>query len=70
MATSSSWCSAPTKNPAGVQLTNLLVHEEIRADADGMHRVALESYGYRWFRVGGLGYALHVQRDSRAGVKW
>lgn len=58
------------KNPAGVQLTNLLVNEEIRADAAGMHRVALESYGYRWFRVGGLGYALHVQRDSGAGVKW
>ena len=58
------------KNPAGVQLTNLLVNEEIRADDDGMHRVALESYGYRWFRVGGLGYALHVVRDSGAGVKW
>ena len=58
------------KNPDGVRLTNLLVNEEIRADADGTHRVALESYGYRWYRVGGLGYALRVQRDSGAGVKW
>ena len=58
------------KSPAGVQLTNLMVNEEIHADADGMHRVSLESYGYRWFRVGGLGYALHVERDSGAGVKW
>lgn len=58
------------KNPAAVQLTNLLVNEEVHADPDGMHRVALEAYGYRWFRVGGLGYALHLERDSGGGVKW
>jgi maltose alpha-D-glucosyltransferase/alpha-amylase len=57
-------------HPEGQLLSNLLVNEEIHADASGMHEIALESYGYRWFRVGGLGYALHVVRDSGAGVKW
>jgi maltose alpha-D-glucosyltransferase/alpha-amylase len=52
------------------RLTNLLVNEEVRADKAGRFHVALESFGYRWFRVGGLGYALAVQRDSGAGIKW
>jgi maltose alpha-D-glucosyltransferase/alpha-amylase len=52
------------------RLTNLLVSEEVRADKAGRFHVALESFGYRWFRVGGLGYALAVQRDSGAGIKW
>jgi maltose alpha-D-glucosyltransferase / alpha-amylase len=56
--------------PDGGRLTNLLVNEELHADKSGKYRVSLESFGYRWFRVGGLGYALHVQRDSGAGVKW
>jgi hypothetical protein len=30
----------------------------------------MESHGYRWFRIGGMNYALHVQRDSGAGIKW
>ena len=57
-------------HPEGQLLSNLLVNEEVRADKTGTHHIALESYGYRWFRVGGLGYALHVQRDSGAGIKW
>jgi len=56
--------------PDGGRLTNLLVNEELHVDKSGTYRVALESFGYRWFRVGGLGYALHAQRDSGAGVKW
>lgn len=56
--------------PDGDHLTNHLVNEEIHADADGQHRVALEAYGYRWFRVGGMAYALRLTRDSGAGVKW
>jgi maltose alpha-D-glucosyltransferase/alpha-amylase len=56
--------------PDGERMTNLLVNEELRVDKSGTYRVSLESFGYRWFRVGGLGYALHVQRDSGAGVKW
>ena len=37
---------------------------------DGVHRVTLEALGYRWYRVGGMGYALRMVRDSGAGVKW
>jgi maltose alpha-D-glucosyltransferase/alpha-amylase len=58
------------KDPRGTQLTNLLVNETIYADPDGMHHIALEAYGYRWFRVGDMGYALHVERDSGAGINW
>jgi maltose alpha-D-glucosyltransferase/alpha-amylase len=25
---------------------------------NGKHRIALEGYGYRWYRVGGLGHIL------------
>jgi maltose alpha-D-glucosyltransferase/alpha-amylase len=57
-------------HPEGRLLSNLLVNDEVHADKAGMHRIALESYGYRWFRVGGMSYALHVQRDSGAGIKW
>jgi maltose alpha-D-glucosyltransferase/alpha-amylase len=49
------------KGEGGDLLTNLLAENESRAQADGAHRVALEEYGYRWFRVGGLGYALKRQ---------
>jgi maltose alpha-D-glucosyltransferase/alpha-amylase len=58
------------KAEGGDHLINLLVNEEIHADADGMHRVTLEALGYRWYRVGGMGYALRMVRDSGAGVKW
>ena len=33
-------------------LANLIDVEELRADADGVHRVTLEPYGSRWFRLG------------------
>jgi maltose alpha-D-glucosyltransferase/alpha-amylase len=56
--------------PDSDRLTNLLVNEELHPDKSGKYRVALESFGYRWYRVGGLGYAMHLQRDSGAGVKW
>jgi maltose alpha-D-glucosyltransferase/alpha-amylase len=54
----------------GEHLVNLLVNDEIFAGPDGVHRVALEALGYRWYRVSGMGYALRAQRDSGAGVKW
>ncbi len=38
-------------------LVNLLADDHSRA-ADGVHRLQLEPYGYRWFRVGGLDYLL------------
>jgi maltose alpha-D-glucosyltransferase / alpha-amylase len=43
-------------------LVNLLVEEESRADAQGRHRIALEAYDYRWYRVGGLNYVIRRQK--------
>jgi maltose alpha-D-glucosyltransferase/alpha-amylase len=44
-------------NP-GRKLCNLLAADHSDADARGRHKIVLESYGYRWYRVGGLGYLL------------
>jgi maltose alpha-D-glucosyltransferase/alpha-amylase len=49
------------KGEGGDLLTNLLVESESRAQENGSHRIAIEEFGYRWFRVGGLGYALQRQ---------
>jgi maltose alpha-D-glucosyltransferase/alpha-amylase len=38
-------------------LINLLTPDHSKADK-GKHRVCLEAYGYRWYRVGGLDYLL------------
>ena len=46
------------KNRDGERLINLLSEDHSRADAKGRHRILLETYGYRWFRVGGLDYLL------------
>jgi maltose alpha-D-glucosyltransferase/alpha-amylase len=42
----------------GKLLVNLLGEEHSRADKNGKHRLVIEAYGYRWFRVGGLDYLL------------
>ncbi|HEX3035203.1 MAG TPA: glycosyl hydrolase, partial [Thermodesulfobacteriota bacterium] len=47
----------------GEMLVNLLVKDESKADRGGFHKIALEAYGYRWYRVGDLNYALHRSRD-------
>jgi maltose alpha-D-glucosyltransferase/alpha-amylase len=39
-------------------LVNLLAEDHSRADGRGRHKLVLEPYGYRWFRVGGLDYLL------------
>jgi maltose alpha-D-glucosyltransferase/alpha-amylase len=39
-------------------LINLLSENHSRADHAGFHRILLEPYGYRWYRVGGLDYLL------------
>lgn len=49
----------------GRVLVNLLSEDHSRADADGKHRVMLEAYGYRWYRVGGLDYLL-IRSDIEA----
>jgi maltose alpha-D-glucosyltransferase/alpha-amylase len=42
----------------GQLLINLLSEDPSHADADGRHRLVIEAYGYRWYRVGGLDYLL------------
>ncbi|MDP9013422.1 MAG: alpha-amylase family protein, partial [Pseudomonadota bacterium] len=42
----------------GRLLINLLSEDHSHAHADGKHRLLLEAYGYRWYRVGGLDYLL------------
>jgi maltose alpha-D-glucosyltransferase / alpha-amylase len=39
-------------------LINLLSKDHSYPQTDGKHCIALEPYGYRWFRVGGLGHVL------------
>jgi maltose alpha-D-glucosyltransferase/alpha-amylase len=43
----------------GDVLVNLLTTGESRAADDGQHRISIEAYGYRWYRVGGLNYVLN-----------
>lgn len=43
----------------GERLADLLGANDSSARRDGRHHVALEAFGYRWFRVGSLNYALH-----------
>jgi maltose alpha-D-glucosyltransferase/alpha-amylase len=43
---------------AGAHLINLLAEDHSHADKRGQHRIVLEPYGYRWYRVGGLDYLL------------
>ena len=45
-------------------LVTILADDESRAGADGRHRIALESYGYHGYRVGGLDCALRHQRAA------
>ena len=42
----------------GKLLVNLLSEDHSEADGRGQHRLVIEGYGYRWYRVGGLDYLL------------
>jgi maltose alpha-D-glucosyltransferase/alpha-amylase len=42
----------------GHTLVDVFDHRHSRADASGAHRIAMEPYGYRWFRVGAADNAL------------
>ena len=50
--------TGPRDGPDKV-LTNVLHAEQSVADGEGRHRVLMEPYGYRWYRVGGLDDLLH-----------
>lgn len=43
----------------GDRLVDLRTEDYSRARPSGTHHIVMEPYGYRWFRVGGLNYALH-----------
>jgi len=42
----------------GDRLADLIEEDEAIADERGVHHLELQPYGYRWYRVGGLRYAL------------
>jgi maltose alpha-D-glucosyltransferase / alpha-amylase len=42
----------------GDRLVSLLDVDDSHAAKSGKHRIALPAYGYRWYRVGGMNYAL------------
>ena len=46
-------------------LVSLLSEDHSRAGDDGKHTIALEPFGYRWFRVGGLDYLLRRAEIDR-----
>ena len=50
-------------------LINLLSENHSHADRRGRHRLVMESYGYRWFRVGGLDYLLKRSDIDRQVTK-
>jgi maltose alpha-D-glucosyltransferase/alpha-amylase len=57
------------KDESDKLLVNLLSEAHSRAGEDGKHRLLIEAYGYRWFRVGGLDYLLKrsdIDVDSRS----
>jgi maltose alpha-D-glucosyltransferase/alpha-amylase len=39
-------------------MVNLLTQEDSRANDRGQHRIELDAYHYRWFRVGGMGHSV------------
>jgi maltose alpha-D-glucosyltransferase/alpha-amylase len=52
----------------GKLLINLLSEDHSRANASGRHKLLIEGYGYRWYRVGGLDYILkRSDIDTEAG---
>jgi maltose alpha-D-glucosyltransferase / alpha-amylase len=52
---------------AGRHLINLLAEDHSEANGRGQHKLVLEPYGYRWFRVGGLDYLLKRSDIDRTG---
>jgi maltose alpha-D-glucosyltransferase / alpha-amylase len=50
--------STGLKGDGGKELVNLLTADHSFEAKNGKHRVCLEGYGYRWYRVGGLDYLL------------
>jgi maltose alpha-D-glucosyltransferase/alpha-amylase len=53
----------------GKLLVNLLAEDHSKANESGKHRIVLEGYGYRWYRIGGLDYLLRRTAIDRAETK-
>ena len=53
----------------GRHLINLLAEDHSEANGRGQHRLVLEPYGYRWFRVGGLDYLLKRSDIDSKGMQ-
>jgi maltose alpha-D-glucosyltransferase/alpha-amylase len=51
----------------GKLLVNLLAEDHSRAGKNGKHRLVIEGYGYRWYRVGGLDYLLRRSEIDQPG---
>jgi maltose alpha-D-glucosyltransferase / alpha-amylase len=47
----------------GQKLVSLLFQDASEADQNGIHRIALEAYGYRWYRVGDLNHILRRVKE-------
>ena len=43
-------------------LQSMLTRDSFKADEDGKHSIVLDTYDYRWFRIGSLNYAIN-RRD-------
>jgi maltose alpha-D-glucosyltransferase / alpha-amylase len=56
-------------NGNGRLLVNLLAENHSRADRRGRHKLVLEPYGYRWYRIGGLAYVLKRSEIDRTGAE-
>ena len=53
----------------GKVLVNLLSEDHSHAVTGDKHKLLLEAYGYRWYRVGGLDYLLRRSDvDNESGV--
>ncbi len=48
--------------PEGHRLINLLVGEHSECEPNGKHKIVIEGYGYRWYRVGSLAHILKREK--------
>src|SRR5262249_11417966 len=58
----------PPQDRRPARLANLLPRQHSEAER-GIHHIILEPYGYRWYRVGGLGYLLERSAPDRIAAK-
>lgn len=52
------------KDERGNTLVSLLDHAGSKADNRGVHKISLDAYGYRWYRVGDLSPIFHLTEEE------